>query len=120
MVNLMTMSKKSLFAVTDRGIERIKAILEKKGSPEVCGIRIGVKRGGCSGLSYYIEYISEPKAGDEIVYDDDKIKVAVEPAAVFYLAGTEMDFEDNKFSSRFVFRNPNEKKSCGCGKSFTA
>lgn len=80
-------------------------------------IRISVKNRGCSGLSYHLEYVDKPEKFDEIVTQDD-IKVVIDSKALFSIIGSEMDWVDNKLSSKFVFKNPNSKGTCGCGESF--
>ena len=81
------------------------------------GVRIGVKSGGCAGMSYIMEYAKEARPADEVI-EDKGVKVFIDPAAVIYLLGTEMDFKKDEFSSSFVFKNPNETERCGCGESF--
>lgn len=80
-------------------------------------IRIGVRNRGCSGLTYNLEYISEPNKFDEVV-EQDGVKVVIDSKALFSIVGSEMDWIDDKLSSRFVFKNPNSKGTCGCGESF--
>ena len=81
------------------------------------GVRIGVKSGGCAGMSYIMEYAKEVKPNEEII-EDKGVKVLIDPNAVMYLLGTEMDYKKENFSSQFVFKNPNETERCGCGESF--
>ena len=81
------------------------------------GVRVGVKSGGCAGMSYIMEYINKPNPNDEII-EDKGVKVFIDSAAVMYLLGTEMDYKKEDFSSNFVFKNPNETERCGCGESF--
>ena len=81
------------------------------------GVRIGVKSGGCAGMAYIMEYAKEKKANDEMI-EDKGVKVFIDPAAVMYLLGTQMDYKKDQFSSSFVFNNPNETERCGCGESF--
>ena len=81
------------------------------------GVRVGVKSGGCAGMSYMMEYAKEAKKNEEII-EDKGVKVFIDPNAVMYLLGTEMDYKKDKFSSQFVFKNPNETERCGCGESF--
>ena len=81
------------------------------------GVRVGVKSGGCAGMSYVLEYAKETKPNDEVI-EDKGVKVFIDPAAVMYLLGTEMDYKKEEFSSSFVFNNPNETERCGCGESF--
>lgn len=102
--------------ITDAAVERVKFLLDKRGK-ESLGVRVGVKKGGCSGLSYIIEYADELNKFDEVV-EEKGIKVIIDPKAVIYLIGTTMDFIEEKTKSGFVFVNPNEKGRCGCGESF--
>ena len=81
------------------------------------GVRVGVKSGGCAGMSYMMEYAKEAKRNEEII-EDKGVKVFIDANAVMYLLGTEMDYKKDKFSSQFVFKNPNETERCGCGESF--
>ncbi len=103
--------------ITDAAAERVKYLLEQRGKPSV-GIRVGVKKGGCSGLAYVIEYADEIQKFDDVM-DDKGVKVIIDPKAIMYLIGTTMDFVEEKMKSGFVFKNPNEKGKCGCGESFT-
>ena len=81
------------------------------------GVRVGVKSGGCAGMSYVMEYAKESKKDEEVI-EDKGVKVFIDPNAIMYLLGTEMDYKKDKFSSQFVFKNPNETERCGCGESF--
>ena len=81
------------------------------------GVRVGVKSGGCAGMSYMMEYAKEAKKNEEVI-EDKGVKVFIDSNAVMYLLGTEMDYKTDKFSSQFVFKNPNETERCGCGESF--
>lgn len=102
--------------LTDAAKNRVRLLLDQRGKPST-GIRIGLKTKGCSGLSYTIEYADEVNQYDEVVQIDD-ITLLIDPKAILYLIGTEMDYVEEKIQSGFVFRNPNEKGRCGCGKSF--
>jgi iron-sulfur cluster assembly protein len=102
--------------ITDAAAHRVKALLDQRGK-ESLGIRVGVKKGGCSGLAYTIEYADELQKFDEVV-EEKGVKVIIDPKAIIYLIGTQMDFIDEKLKSGFVFTNPNEKGKCGCGESF--
>ena len=102
--------------LSDTAAERIKYIMSQAESTAI-GVRVGVKSGGCAGMSYIMEYASEIKPNEEVV-EDKGIKVLIDPKAIIYLIGTEMDFKKDKFSSQFVFKNPNETERCGCGESF--
>ena len=81
------------------------------------GVRVGVKSGGCAGMSYVMEYASEVRPNEEVI-EDKGVKVLIDPKAIIYLLGTEMDYKKENFSSQFVFNNPNETERCGCGESF--
>ena len=102
--------------LTDTAAARIKEIMSGADNKTI-GVRIGVKSGGCAGMSYSMEYAKDKKANDEVI-EDKGVKVFIDPAAIIYLLGTEMDYKKEKFSSQFVFKNPNETERCGCGESF--
>lgn len=102
--------------ITDNAAQHIRDLLSKREKPSV-GIKVGIRTRGCSGLSYTIEYADEIGKYDEVV-EDKGVTVLIDPKAVMFLLGTEMDFKDEKFKSGFVFTNPNEKGRCGCGESF--
>jgi iron-sulfur cluster assembly protein len=110
------MEHKAPMTITAAAAERVKALLAKRGKPSA-GIRIGVRSKGCSGLSYTLEYADERTPFDEVV-EAEGITVLIDPKATMFILGTEMDFVEDKLSSGFVFRNPNEKGRCGCGESF--
>ena len=101
--------------LTDAAADRIKAIIATADKP-IAGVRVGVKNGGCAGMSYTMEYAAEAAKFDEIV-EDKGIKLLIDPKAVLFLLGTEMDFKVDKLSSTFVFNNPNQTSACGCGES---
>jgi iron-sulfur cluster assembly protein len=105
-----------ILTITENAMSRIHALLDKRGKPSA-GIKIGVRTRGCSGLSYSIEYADEVSKFDEVV-EKDGIKLLIDPKAVMFLLGTEMDYVEEKLKSGFTFRNPNEKGRCGCGESF--
>ena len=88
-----------------------------KADNNTIGVRVGVKSGGCAGMSYMMEYAKEAKKNEEVI-EDKGVKVFIDSNAVMYLLGTEMDYKTDKFSSQFVFKNPNETERCGCGESF--
>ena len=102
--------------LSDNAAERIKQIMSKADDKTI-GVRVGVKSGGCAGMSYSMEYAKDKKANDEVI-EDKGVKVFIDPSAIIYLLGTEMDYKKEKFSSQFVFKNPNETERCGCGESF--
>ena len=101
--------------LTDAAADRIKAIMAKSDKP-IAGVRVGVKNGGCAGMAYTMEYAEEAAKFDEIV-EDKGVKLLIDPKAVLFLLGTEMDFKVDKLSSGFVFNNPNQTSACGCGES---
>jgi iron-sulfur cluster assembly protein len=103
-------------SISDAAAARVRHLLEKRGKPSA-GIRIGVRAKGCSGMSYTIEYADERTPFDEVV-EDKGVVVLIDPKAIMFIVGTEMDFVEEKMKSGFVFRNPNEKGRCGCGESF--
>ena len=105
-----------LMAVTPAAAERVKALIESRGKP-TAGIRIGVRSKGCSGMSYTLEFADSQQPMDEVV-DTQGVKLLIDPKASLFLIGTEMDYEEEKLKSGFVFKNPNEKGRCGCGESF--
>ena len=102
--------------LSDNAANRIKEIMSKAESSAI-GVRVGVKSGGCAGMSYIMEYAKEAKKNEEVI-EDKGVKVFIDANAVMYLLGTEMDYKTDKFSSQFVFKNPNETERCGCGESF--
>lgn len=110
----MTASFKVL-SLTDRAADRIKAIMAQADKP-VAGLRVGVKNGGCAGMTYTMEYAEERKPGEDVV-EDRGVQVFIDPKAVLFLLGTEMDFTTTKLASQFVFNNPNQTSACGCGES---
>jgi len=106
--------------VTERAIRRIRAAMAKEGvSPEEGGLRLGVMGGGCSGLSYSIKFDTRPRERDR-VYNFDGVRVFVDPKSFVYLHGMTLDYEETLMRQGFNFVNPNSKRSCGCGSSFTA
>ena len=105
-----------IIRLSDSAAERIKQIMSKADSTAI-GVRVGVKSGGCEGMSYIMEYAKEIKPNEEMI-EDKGVKVLIDPNAVMYLLGTEMDYKREKFSSQFIFKNPNETERCGCGESF--
>ena len=102
--------------LSDNAATRIKEIMSKADNSTI-GVRVGVKSGGCAGMSYVMEYAKESKKEEEVI-EDKGVKVFIDPNAIMYLLGTEMDYKKDKFSSQFVFKNPNETERCGCGESF--
>ena len=107
---------KQVITLSDNAANRIKEIISNDETKSV-GVRVGVKSGGCAGMSYIMEYAKEINPTDEII-EDKGVKVFIDPSAIMYLLGTEMDYKKEQFSSTFVFENPNETERCGCGESF--
>ena len=107
---------KQIISLSDQAASRINEIMSSADNKSI-GVRVGVKSGGCAGMSYVMEYAKEINPNDEVI-EDKGVKVFIDPAAVMYLFGTEMDFKKEQFSSEFVFNNPNETERCGCGESF--
>jgi iron-sulfur cluster assembly protein len=101
--------------LTDAAASRVKDIMAKA-DHTIVGVRVGVKNGGCAGMSYTMEYATSVSPLDEVV-EDKGVKVLIDPKAVLFLLGTEMDFQIDKLSSQFVFNNPNQTSACGCGES---
>jgi iron-sulfur cluster assembly protein len=104
-------------SLTDRAAERVREIMDRAEQP-YAGLRVGVKNGGCAGQEYIIEYAETAAALDEVV-EDKGVRILIDPKAVLFLIGSEIDYETTRLSSKFVFRNPNETDACGCGESVT-
>ena len=107
---------KQVITLSDNAANRIKEIISNDETKSI-GVRVGVKSGGCACMSYIMEYAKEINPTDEII-EDKGVKVFIDPSAIMYLLGTEMDYKQEQFSSTFVFKNPNETERCGCGESF--
>ena len=107
---------KQIISLSENAAKRIKEIISVAEKNSL-GVRIGVKSGGCAGMSYVMEYTKETNPNDEVI-EDKGVKVFIDSAAVMYLLGTEMDYKKDDFSSSFIFKNPNETERCGCGESF--
>lgn len=103
-----------VITVTEAAQERVGEILASR--PDALGIRVGVKNGGCAGMEYTVDLVTEPVSGEDKV-ETPKGTIWVAPQAVLFLLGTELDFEVTKLRSGFVFNNPNQKSACGCGES---
>ena len=107
-----------IISISNEAANQIKKILSK--SPDdVKGIIVGVDKTGCSGYAYKIDYATKENSTKYELIESKGVKVFIEPTATMYLTGSEMDYSKDKFASRFVFNNPNEKSTCGCGESFT-
>jgi iron-sulfur cluster assembly protein len=103
--------------LTDAAADRVREIMGRAEQP-YAGLRVGVKNGGCAGQEYVLEYAETAAPLDETV-DDKGVTILIDPKAILFLIGTEIDYEVTRLSSKFVFRNPNETDACGCGESVT-
>ena len=101
--------------LTEAAALRIKSVIAQAGKP-MAGVRVGVKNGGCAGMEYTMEYADAVGPTDEVV-EDKGVKILIDPKAVLFLLGTEMDYKTEKLSAQFVFNNPNQTSACGCGES---
>ncbi len=101
--------------LTDAAATRIRDVMARAAKP-VAGVRVGVKNGGCAGMEYTMEYAESVAPTDEVV-EDKGVKILIDPKAVLFLLGTEMDYKTDKLSAQFVFNNPNQTSACGCGES---
>jgi iron-sulfur cluster assembly protein len=101
--------------LTDAAAARVKELAGRADSA-IVGLRVGIKNGGCAGQSYTVEYAHEVRPTDEVV-EDKGVKILVDPKAVLFLLGTEMDYKADKMQAQFVFNNPNQISACGCGES---
>ncbi|KAF4676730.1 hypothetical protein FOL47_005447 [Perkinsus chesapeaki] len=108
----------SVMTVTPAAASRIKDLMSKKDDSSIIGLRVGLAKKGCENMSYTMNYARDVGKLDEVV-ESEGVKVVVDSNALMYLIGTEMDYVDNDLASEFVFHNPNQKSSCGCGKSFS-
>jgi iron-sulfur cluster assembly protein len=110
-------TRPQVMSLTEAAAERIRALTAASGK-EVEGVRIGVKNGGCAGMEYTMEYAGARRPHDEVV-EDKGVKLLIDPTAVMFLLGTEMDYRADRMRSGFVFNNPNQTSACGCGESVT-
>lgn len=104
-----------VMTMTDAAAERVRDLVDNA-DHDALGLRVGIKKGGCAGMEYTMDLVEEARPGDDII-EDKGAKLFVDPSAVLFLLGTEMDFEVTKFRSGFIFKNPNEVSACGCGES---
>lgn len=118
MSNAVSAPAKSI-TVTDKALARIRAVIAAEGIAREGGLRLGVQGGGCSGLSYSVQFESGPQERDRIFKFGD-VRIFVDPKSFIYLAGMTLDYEESLMKTGFVFQNPNAAKSCGCGSSFSA
>jgi iron-sulfur cluster assembly protein len=103
--------------LSDAAAARVKEIMDRAEAP-YAGLRVGVKNGGCAGQEYVLDYAAAADPLDEVV-EDKGVRILIEPKAVLFLIGTEIDYEVSRLASKFVFRNPNQVDACGCGESVT-
>lgn len=108
-------SRPPVMTLTDAAAERVRSIMSRAETP-VAGLRVGVKNGGCAGMEYTMEFAEQAGRFDEVV-EDKGVKILIDPKAIMYLLGTQMDFKADKMSAQFVFNNPNQTSACGCGES---
>jgi iron-sulfur cluster assembly protein len=109
---------KAPITLTEAAVARAKLLMEKSSDQKVLGLRVGVKTTGCSGLSYFVEYATEQKKFEDKV-EENGVTLFIDPTAIMFIIGSEMDYKEDKMSSGFVFNNPNEISRCGCGESFS-
>jgi iron-sulfur cluster assembly protein len=107
--------KPQVMRLTDAAAERIKAVMAKAEHP-IAAVRVGVKNGGCAGMAYTMEYADRIEPLDEVI-EEKGVRILIDPKAVLFLLGTEMDYKVDKLSAQFVFNNPNQTAACGCGES---
>jgi len=108
---------KSEISVTEKARKEIRRIKESNNIPDNYGLRVGVKGGGCSGMTYTLNFDENTKEGDTLIESED-VKIFIDGKSLFYLMGTELDFSDGLNGKGFLFNNPNAAKTCGCGESF--
>ena len=110
-----TKARPRVITLTDAAAARVKAIMAQKGE-DVAGLKIGIKKGGCAGMEYTMSWAAGVDKFDEVV-EQDGARIIIDPAAILYLLGTQMDYKTDKLSSGFVFNNPNQESAFGCGES---
>ena len=108
---------KSEITITEKAKKEILRIMQNNNIPETYGLRVGVKGGGCSGLTYTLNFDGDKRDGDTII-EGDNVRLFIDGKSLFYLMGTELDFSDGLNGKGFIFNNPNAAKTCGCGDSF--
>src|SRR4051794_8828593 len=111
----MARARPQVIRLTEAAADRIKYVMANAVKP-IVGVRVGVKNGGCAGMSYTMEYAEDVAPFDEVV-EDKGVRVLVDPKAILFLLGTEMDYKTDKLTAQFVFNNPNQTSACGCGES---
>jgi iron-sulfur cluster assembly protein len=108
-------ARPQVMRLTDAAADRIKAVMAKAERP-IAAVRVGVKNGGCAGMAYTMEYADAINPLDEVI-EEKGVRILVDPKAILFLLGTEMDYKIDKLSAQFVFNNPNQTAACGCGES---
>lgn len=116
-MNATVRPKPKIMSLTDAAAERVRELMAREGQG-IVGLRVGIRKGGCAGMEYTMEQATEIRPTDEVV-EEKGATVLVEPTAVMFLLGTEMDYAVDKLSARFVFNNPNQVSACGCGESIS-
>ena len=111
---MSTRPKPKVMTLTEAAAARVRQIMASR--PDVVGLRVGVKNGGCAGMEYTMEWANAQEKFDEVV-EDKGVRILIEPKAILFLLGTEMDYQVDKLSAQFVFNNPNQSSACGCGTS---
>ena len=111
----MTRPRPKVMTLTDAAAERVKAIMVKASKPALA-LRLGVKNGGCAGMEYTMEWAEHQRPHDEVV-EDHGVRIFIDPKAILFLLGTEMDYKQSMQKSGFIFNNPNQTSACGCGES---
>jgi iron-sulfur cluster assembly protein len=108
-------ARPKVMTLTDAAVSRVQEIIARSDQP-VMGLRVGVKNGGCAGMEYTMEWATEAKPYDEVI-EEKGVKVLIDPKAILFLLGTEMDYQSSALKSGFTFNNPNQTSACGCGES---
>ena len=108
-----------ILSITENAANQIKKIIDTNTNKDIHGLLIGIDKSGCSGYSYKLDFAKKDEVKNFDYVDKFGVKVYIDPKAIMFLVGSEMDYQTDKLSSRFVFNNPNEKNSCGCGESFS-
>ena len=111
----MARPRPAIMKLTERAAGRVRELVDNSQTP-IAGVRVGVKKGGCAGMEYTLEGVETPNLADDLV-SEHGVRVYVDPKAAMFLLGSVMDFETTTLRSGFVFQNPNEVSSCGCGES---
>ena len=114
---MKNITKNNLLSLTPSAIERLRDI-NKSSSSDNVAVKLGVKNGGCAGMAYTMDYINEVSQNDEVIKIEG-ITLVIDPKAILFLLGTEMDYEESTLNSGFIFNNPNQTDACGCGESVT-